>query len=85
MDQSIPSWKEDEMIAQLHDSIENAAQAVGRAQSKPTEEHILDAKVKLEHADHSFSNAIQTRGQSEPVQRLQEQLNESKERMKKLH
>ena len=85
MDHTVPSWKEDEMLVQLNYSVENAVQAVGQAQSNPTEEQIQDARQKIERAEHSFANAIQTRGQIEPIQRLQEEFNESKNRLEKLH
>ncbi|MEW9502191.1 hypothetical protein [Jeotgalibacillus marinus] len=79
------SWKEDNIISQLHNSVDNATTAVGQAQSHPTEQLIQQAQKMIEHADRSVTNALQNRGNLEPISRLQEQLNQNKEKLNRLH
>ncbi|TDL30753.1 hypothetical protein E2R51_17365 [Jeotgalibacillus sp. S-D1] len=79
------SWKEDQLIAQLHNSVDNAFDAVGQAHTNPTEEKRQDAREKIQHAERSFKNAVEARGEIEPIIRLKEQLFKSKESYQKLH
>ncbi|WP_019415462.1 hypothetical protein [Paenisporosarcina sp. TG20] len=79
------SWKEDNFITQLHNSVDNVTLAVGQALSHPTEQTILQAQNSIEHADRAFANALKNHGNSEPVSTLQEQLNQNKEKLNQLH
>lgn len=79
------SWKEDNIISQLHNSVDNATTAVGQAQTHPTEQLIEQAQKMIDHADRSVTNALQNRGNLEPISRLQEQLNQNREKLNRLH
>ncbi|MDG5473248.1 hypothetical protein P6709_15965 [Jeotgalibacillus sp. ET6] len=79
------SWKEDQMILQLHHSVDHAAEAVGQVQTNPDEEKISEALEKIERAERSCMNAIQLRGSSEPILELQKKLKESKDTLNQLH
>lgn len=79
------SWKEDNVISQLHNSVDNVTLAVGQAFTNPTEQSIQNAQNMIERADRSVIMAIESRGNLEPINTLQEQLNESKEKLNKLH
>lgn len=79
------SWKEDIVIGQLHNSVDNASMAVGKALTKPTEQFIQEALHMIEHADRSVENALESRGNIEPISALQEQLSHEKERLNTLH
>jgi hypothetical protein len=79
------SWKEDNVIAQLHNSVDNATIAVGQALTNPTDQFIQQAQKMIEHADRSVTNALQSRGKSEPINALQEQLNQKREQLNRLH
>ncbi|TFD99498.1 hypothetical protein [Jeotgalibacillus salarius] len=79
------SWKEDQVIIQLSHSVDNADEAVGRARTNPTEERMNEAFEKIEKAERSCTNAIQSRGNSKPVLELQARLTESKDKLNQLH
>lgn len=79
------SWKEDIVIAQLHNSVDNATIAVGQALTNPTDQFIQQAQKMIEHADRSVTNALQSRGNSDPINSLQEQLNQKREQLNRLH
>lgn len=78
------SWKEDNVLARLHNSVDNATVAIGQAQTHPTEQFIQSAQDAIERAERSVAMALETRGQMEPISTLQSQLNESKEKLNKL-
>ncbi|KIL47074.1 hypothetical protein [Jeotgalibacillus campisalis] len=79
------SWKEDQVMVQLHHSVDHAAEAVGQAYTNPTKERINDAFEKIEKAERSCKNAIESRGSSEPVLELQTKLAKSKDELNQLH
>lgn len=79
------SWKEDNVISQLHNSVDNATIAVGQALTNPTDQFIQLAQKMIEHADRSVTNALQSREKSEPINALQEQLNQNREQLNRLH
>jgi len=79
------SWKEDNIIGQLHNSVDNASMAVGKALTKPTDQFIEEALRMIEHANRSVENALESRGSTDPIISLQEQLNHEKERLNTLH
>ncbi|MBM7578657.1 hypothetical protein [Jeotgalibacillus terrae] len=79
------SWKEDQVIIQLHNSVENAEEAVRQARTNPVEERIKEALEKIEKAERSCTNAMQARGDSKPVQELQDRLNKNKDALNQLH
>ncbi|MFX3675200.1 MAG: hypothetical protein ACE3JQ_12260 [Paenisporosarcina sp.] len=79
------SWKEDGVITQLHNSVDNVRMAVGQALSNPTEQFIQNALNKIEHANRSVSNALENQGDIEPIRTLQEQLKQDKERLNTIH
>ncbi|OZI12658.1 hypothetical protein CEW92_05755 [Bacillaceae bacterium SAS-127] len=78
------SWKNENVISQLRNSIEHATTAVGQAQSHPTEQLIQQARNMIERADNALMNAVQNSPHQEPVQQLQQQLNQNKERLYRL-
>jgi len=87
------SWKEDIVIGQLHNSVDNAAMAVGKALTKPTDLFIQEALHMIETADRTVENALKSRGNIElksrgniePISELQAQLSHEKERLNTLH
>lgn len=79
------SWKEDIVLGQLHNSVDNVAMAVGKALTKPTDQFIQEARHMIEHADRTVENALESRGNIEPISSLQAQLNHEKERLNTLH
>ncbi|MFB1082561.1 hypothetical protein [Jeotgalibacillus sp. JSM ZJ347] len=79
------SWKEDQVIIQLHNSVENAEEAVRQARTNPVEERIKEAFEKIETAERSCTNAIQARGSSQSILELQDTLAQSKEKLNQLH
>ncbi|MGD7046117.1 hypothetical protein [Jeotgalibacillus proteolyticus] len=79
------SWKEDQMMIQLHHSVDHAAEAVGQAQTNPEQDRIAEALDKIERAERSCMNAIQLTENSEPIHELQEKLKKSKDALNQLH
>ena len=79
------SWKEDIIIGQLHNSVDNASMAVGKALTKPTDQFIQEALHMIEHAIRSAPYVAASRGNTDPIISLQEQLNHEKERLNTLH
>lgn len=79
------SWKEDQVIIQLHNSVENAEEAVRQARTNPIEERMKEAYEKIETAERSCMNAIQARGNSQSILELQDTLAQSKEKLNQLH
>ncbi|TQR20285.1 hypothetical protein [Psychrobacillus vulpis] len=79
------SWKEDNVIGQLHNSVDNVTLAVGQALTNPTEQSIQNAQNMIERADRSVLMALKSRGNLEPVSTLQAQLNQDKEKLNRLH
>jgi Mg2+ and Co2+ transporter CorA len=78
------SWKEDNVISQLHNSVDNVTFAVGKALTNPTEQFIESAQDMIERAERSVKMAIQARGSLDPIMSLQEQLNENKEKLNRI-
>ena len=79
------SWKEDTVIGQLHNSVDNVTFAVGEAFTNPTERAIQNARNMIERAERSVTMALDSRGELEPISTLQEQLNQDKEKLNKLN
>ena len=79
------SWKEDIVIGQLHNSVDNAAMAVGKALTKPTDQFIQEARHMIETADRTVENALKSRGNIGTISELQAQLSHEKERLNTLH
>ena len=79
------SWKEDGVITQLHNSVDNVRMAVGQALTNPSEQFIENALNKINHANRSFANALENEGDIEPIRTLQEQFDQDKERLNRLH
>jgi hypothetical protein len=79
------SWKEDTVIAQLHNSVDNVTTAVGQAFTNPSEQFIKQAQEMIEHADRAVANALKNQGQSDPILSLQQELNQKKEQLNTLH
>ena len=79
------SWKEDTVIAQLHNSVDNVTQALGHAFTNPSEQFIQQAQEMIEHADRAIENAIKNQGQTDPILSLQQELNQKKEALNTLH
>ncbi|PPA68926.1 hypothetical protein [Jeotgalibacillus proteolyticus] len=75
------SWKDDEVILQLSNSVNNAIEAAGLAQTNPSALHIQEAKDKLGHAERACENASSARGDIGPIRELKEQLIQTKENM----
>ena len=79
------SWKEDNVLAQLHNSVDNVTNAVGQAFTNPSEQFIQQAHKMIEHADRAVENAIKNQGQTDPILSLQKELNQKKEDLNTLH
>ncbi|KAB7705309.1 hypothetical protein F9802_14505 [Bacillus aerolatus] len=78
------SWKNDNGISRLRNSVENVTTAVGQAQSHPTQQLIQQAQNMIDRADNAVSNALQNSEHLESVNSLQEQLNQNKEQLQQL-
>ena len=85
VDHTQMSWKEDNVISRVHNSVDNVTFAVGQALTNPTEQFIQNAQDMIEHAEKSVQMAIQTRGDLDPIMSLQQQLKEDKERLNMVH
>lgn len=79
------SWKEDNVIGQLHNSVDNVTQAVGQALTHPTEQSIQNAQNMIERAERSVTMALESRGDLGPINMLQEQLNQDKQKLNRIH
>lgn len=79
------SWKEDTVIGQLTNSVDNVSIAVSKAFTNPTEQFIQEAQKKIEHADRAVENALKNQGQTDPILSLQKELNQKKEELNTLH
>lgn len=79
------SWKNKNVITQLNNSVDNVTLALQQAQSHPTQQTIQQAQNSLEHANNALNDALQNSEYQEPVDRLQEQLNQNKEQLQQLH
>lgn len=84
VDHAGASWKHQNVTTQLHNSVDNATSAVGRAQTNPTDESIQHAKKMIERADNALHDALQNSEDMEPINSLQQQLHENKERLQSL-
>lgn len=85
VDHTQMSWKEDNVISQLHNSVDNVTFAVGQALTNPSEQLIQNAHNMIERAERSVAMALQARGNLSPIMSLQEQLNEDKEKLNTIH
>lgn len=85
VDHTQMSWKEDNVISRLHNSVDNVTFAVGQALTNPTEQFIQNAEDMIERAERSVQMAIQTRGELDPILSLKQQLNENKEKLNRVH
>ncbi len=79
------SWKNENVVSQLHNSVDTVTTAVGQAQTNPTDQLIEHAKSLVDRADHAVLNAQQNSENLEPIQRIQEQLNKEKQRLQQLY
>ena len=84
MDHTQMSWKEDNVLARLHNSVDNITLAVGQALTNPTEQSIQNAEDMIERANRSVAMALESRGKMEPISTLQEQLDQNRERLNTL-
>ncbi|MCK1996919.1 hypothetical protein SAMN04487786_2436 [Paenisporosarcina quisquiliarum] len=84
MDHTQMSWKEDNVLARLHNSVDNVTLAVGQALTNPTEQSIQNAEDMIERANRSVAMALESRGKMEPISTLQEQLDQNRERLNTL-
>lgn len=78
------SWKNKNLITQLNNSVDNVTLALQQAQSHPTQQTIQQAQNALEHANNALDDALQNSEHQEPVDRLQEQLNQNTEQLQQL-
>jgi len=84
-EQNMPSWKEDEVVSKLYNSVLNVSEAVGQAYSNPSDQLIHEARERVERANRTLANAIETRGEIEPIVRLSELLDAEKDQLNLLH
>jgi len=80
MDHVQSSWKEDTVIGQLHNSVDNVTFAVGQALTDPTDRAMQNVEDMIERANRSVKMALDSRGEIEPISQLQDQLRESIEK-----
>ncbi|MCI2256639.1 hypothetical protein M3221_11565 [Domibacillus indicus] len=78
------SWKNKNVITQLNNSVDNVTLALQQAQSHPTQQTIQQVQNALEHANNALNDALQNSEHQEPIDRLQEQLNQNKEQLQQL-
>lgn len=78
------SWKEDNVIGQLHNSVDNVALAVGQALTNPSEQSIQNAHNMIERAERSVTMALESRGELGPINMLQDQLKQDKEKLNRI-
>ena len=83
-DHTAMTWKSKNVTSQLHNSVDNATRAVGQAQSNPTQQLIQQAQKMIDQADNAVTDAFQNSEHPEPINSLQEQLNQTKERLQSL-
>ncbi|KIL45209.1 hypothetical protein [Jeotgalibacillus soli] len=79
------SWKHDNLISQLHNSVDNVTAAVGQALSHPTEQLIQHALTMIDRAENALTNALQNIQHQEPIHQLEEQLNLNKKELERLY
>lgn len=84
MDHTQVSWKEDNVIARLHNSVDNVTLAVGQALTNPNERSIQNAEDLIERANRSVKMALESSGNLEPIISLQEQLNHNIQKLNTL-
>lgn len=84
MDHTQVSWKEDNVIARLHNSVDNVTLAVGQALTNPNERSIQNAEDLIERANRSVKMALESRGNLEPIISLQEQLDHNIQKLNTL-
>ncbi|MGG3449597.1 MULTISPECIES: hypothetical protein [Bacillaceae] len=84
VDHTKVSWKNENVISQLRNSVDHVTTAVEQAQSHPTPQLIQQAQNVMDRADNALNNALQNSEHLEPVNRLQEQLNQNKERLQQV-
>ena len=80
MDHVQSSWKEDTVLGQLHNSVDNVTFAVGQALTNPSDRAIQNVEDMIERANRSVKMALESRGELEPISQLQEQLRQSVEK-----
>lgn len=78
------SWKNKNVITQLNNSVDNVTLALQQAQSHPTQQTIQQVQNAFEHANNALNDALQNSEHQEPIDRLQEQLNQNKEQLQQL-
>ncbi|KMY52982.1 hypothetical protein AC623_02405 [Bacillus sp. FJAT-27231] len=84
MDHTKASWKNENVISQLRNSVDNVIAAMGQAQSNPSEQAIQQAQNTINQAEDALANALEKSEQIEPIHRLQEQLNRNKQQFDQL-
>jgi hypothetical protein len=75
------SWKPKTLINQANNSVDKATHAVSQAATHPSDLLIQQAQNAMDRAENGFNNALIESENLEPVQRLQEQLNQNQEQL----
>jgi microsomal dipeptidase-like Zn-dependent dipeptidase len=78
------SWKSDKPINQLSNAVDKATHALKQAQSHPSEQLIQQAQNAIERAENGVMAAYITAEDSEPFDRLEEQLDLDREQLEEL-
>lgn len=84
LDHTEASWKNENVISQLRNSVDNVIAAMGQAQSNPTEQRIQQVRNTIDQADRALTNALQNSVHLEPVHRLQKQLDYNRGQLQSL-
>jgi preprotein translocase subunit SecD len=78
------SWKPENPITQLHNSVEKATDAVKQAASHPSQQQIEQAENAIDHAENAEIDALQKSGNHHSVQLSQEQLDQNQELLQRV-
>ncbi|WP_100330272.1 hypothetical protein [Bacillus xiapuensis] len=84
MDHTNASWKNENVISQLRNSVESVSMAVGQAQSHPSEQLIEQARNLIDRTNHAAYNALLNTRHPAPVHELLRQLTQEKEKLQTL-
>jgi hypothetical protein len=78
------SWKPENPITQLHNSVEKVTDAVKQAASHPSQQQIEQAKNAIDHAQNAELDALQKSGNHHSVQLSQEILDQDQELLQRV-
>jgi hypothetical protein len=78
------SWKPENPITQLHNSVEKVTDAVKQAATHPSKQQIQQAENAIDHAENAEIDALQKSGNHHSVQLSQEILHQDQELLQRV-